>query len=160
MTQLEKKAFTWKDNKYYLLGKNEDGKQMFLQRATFDCDWYWGFGYVTTFTNNIVPEVSRDIDSHQHFDYLFGKNTNFKDGFNLVIKESPLTDKELWELCELMKIGYIAKEAMEMAYRGGAHYTSSVKIPIVKSTDVYNHYDKVIREVNDALEKLLSQSKE
>lgn len=159
-TQLEKKAFTWNGDKYYLLGKNEQGEQMFLQRATFDCDWYWGVGYVNTFTNNKNPEISRDISSHQHFSYLFGRNSNFKDGFNSIIKESPLTDKELWELCELMKIAYVAKEAMEMAYRGGANYTSSTVIESVKSPTVYNHYDAVIREVNEALDKLLSPSKE
>ena len=70
----------------YLLGKDSDGTMYWLEAARWDCKWYWGFGYVETYTNNNHTSRSRDISSHQHFDSLFfNKNkdghTAFKEFF-------------------------------------------------------------------------------
>ena len=35
----------------YLLGKDDQGIQYWLESPSWDCDWYWGFGYVETYTN-------------------------------------------------------------------------------------------------------------
>jgi hypothetical protein len=54
----------------YLLGKNRYGELVWLESPTWDCGWYWGFGYVETYTNNKRPDLARDISSHSHFDGL------------------------------------------------------------------------------------------
>lgn len=42
---LNKKVLNKFDNTYYLLGETYDGLDCYLQRGTFDCDWYWSGGY-------------------------------------------------------------------------------------------------------------------
>ncbi len=83
----------------YLLGTDSDGIKYFLESGSFDCEWYWGFGYVETYTNNRIPHLSRDIASHQHFDGLFFNNPrkNGYDAFKEFFAETPLTNDEIWK---------------------------------------------------------------
>ena len=47
-----KKAVTTKFGKQvYLLGKNEEDRNVSLVKASWDCGWYWGFGYVQSYNN-------------------------------------------------------------------------------------------------------------
>lgn len=117
---MEKKVVKAFGKNNYLLGKNKDGICYWLEEASWDCDWYWGFGYVRTYTNNEHPERSRDINSHQHFDKMFfNKNTMAKDEFDSFIVESPLESREIWKLIELMKTFYIMKDYSDVICRGG-----------------------------------------
>ena len=110
----------------YLLGETPDGEKHWLEEASWDCDWYWGGGYVETYTNNNNPGKSRDISSHQHFDSLFFRqNTDGHTAFTKYFSCHPFTDKEVWQICELMKSFYIAREYSDMLHRGGAHYTTN-----------------------------------
>ena len=59
-----------KFGKHYLLGINKDGDYVWLEKESWDCDWYWGFGYLHTYTNNANPERARDIDMHTHFNFF------------------------------------------------------------------------------------------
>jgi len=74
--------------KIYLLGEDADGIKHWLEEPSWDCDWYWGFGYIETYTNNNNPSNSRDIESHTHWDspnqinYPLEKTTFSKDEFN------------------------------------------------------------------------------
>ena len=63
---MEKEVITKFGRKYYLLGKDAEGTKYWLEEPSWDCNWYWGFGYVQTFDRS-----GNDIDSHQHFDILF-----------------------------------------------------------------------------------------
>ena len=62
------------NKKIYLLGADAEGTKYWLEAPSWDCGWYYGFGYVETYTNNNYPNRSRDINSHQHFDGLFLNN--------------------------------------------------------------------------------------
>ena len=106
MKKEKRKAF---GKNIYLLGKDKDGIKYWLEEANFDCGWYWGFGYVETYTNNNNPEKARDIKSHQHFDSLFLKENVF-DSFKNLFVETPLTNEEIWQILDYMKEFYIMKE--------------------------------------------------
>jgi len=69
---LPKKQTTAFGKKIYLLGEDADGIKHWLEEPSWDCNWYWGFGYIETYTNNANPSNSRDIESHTHWD---SKNT-------------------------------------------------------------------------------------
>lgn len=127
----------------YLLGKDNDDTTYWLEAAKWDCDWYWGGGYIETYTNNRHPEKARDIRSHQHFDGLFFNKyesayTLFKDFFS----ETPFTDSEIWKLLELMKAFYIAKEYSNMLYIGGANYTANLAKEEIQDTAEYERINK------------------
>lgn len=122
MKKEKRKAF---GKNIYLLGKDKDGIRYWLEEATFDCGWYWGFGYVETYTNNKNPELARDIKSHQHFDTLFLKENIF-DSFKKLFVETPLTNEEIWQILGYMKEFYTMKEYSELLHCGN-HITSKAK---------------------------------
>lgn len=129
-TQLRKKKTRAFGKDVYLLGKNEYGELLWLEAPSWDCSWYWGFGYVEIYTNQANPSQARDITSHSHFNSLVG----FKREDNTYVhhlNESPrmsatvLADKESWELCDLMKSFYTLKDAAEIYHTGNSHLTTT-----------------------------------
>ena len=131
----------------YLLGQDSDGVNYWLESPSWDCGWYWGFGYVETYTNNKNPSVARDIDSHQHFDGFVGFK---KDNGDYVhhLNESPrlaetvLSNSESWELSDLMKRFYTLREAAGIFNRGTVHLTSNTR-----RDSTNKEFEKYINEV-------------
>lgn len=120
----------------YLLGADADGINYWLEAPSWDCGWYWGFGYVETYTNNKNPSISKDINSHEHIESSFmGKSQKydstkgcFIDGEYIHnIYDSPrlssktFTKEEGWELSELFNQFYFLKEAAANFGRGKCH---------------------------------------
>lgn len=99
------------------------GRGINLRRPSFDCDWYWGFGYLG------------NRDCHYHLDSLETmdwqndamRNKNLFDqlkihfGDSLTIKD----DADLWSFCEIVTTIYTLKEAAELFNRGGSNYTTN-----------------------------------
>ena len=143
--------------KHYYLGSDAAGTKYYLQAAKFDCGWYWGGGYVETFTNNRNPEESRDISSHQHFDSLiFNRKNNGFDNFKNLFVNNPFTDEEIWTLCELLKSFYIMREYSDCIYRGGAHYTTNPAKDTIKNETEYKRINEiVIPEIWDHVYEIL-----
>ena len=52
---------------HYLLGIDSVGIKHYVEAPSWDCGWYWGFGYIESYTNNNSPGTSRDKQSHQHW---------------------------------------------------------------------------------------------
>lgn len=92
----------------YLLGKDEYGTNYWLEAPSFDCGWYWGFGYVETYTNNNSPSNSKDISSHSHIDSSF-KIDGVID-MNSFLTERTYSIKEGFELSSLFTEFYELKE--------------------------------------------------
>lgn len=157
---MKKKTFEWRGKKYYLLGEDADGDRFYLEEAHWDCGWYWGGGYVETFTNNRFPENSKDISSHMHFDGLFFKQPrkNGYDAFKEFFAETPFTDSEVWEILELMKSFYIARGYSDFLYLCGAHYTSNPCGVVIKNEEEYDRINKVvIPSLMEELYKILEE---
>jgi hypothetical protein len=57
----------------YLLGTDENGIRYWLEAASWDCGWYWGFGYIETYKNNQTPSKAQDFDSHEHANNFLSK---------------------------------------------------------------------------------------
>lgn len=153
---LNKKTVTVFGKKHYLLGVDSEGIRHWLEKPSWDYDWYWGFGYIHTFTNNSNPARSKDINCHYHFN-SFEEKHNMFDGFKETFVESVLTDEELWKLCELMKFSYIARDYSDALHIGGAHYTTN---PCKDIIICQNEYDRINKKVLPAtfkeVEKLLT----
>lgn len=129
----------------YLLGKDKDGIKYWLEQGTFDCGWYWGIGYIETYQQNWTPSKARDINSHQHFNGLFfNRNKNGYDAFKEFFTETTLTDKEIWQLVELMKTAYTMREYSDTLHRGGAHYTTNPCQDIIKNEEEYKRINEIV----------------
>ena len=136
-------------NKYYLLGtRKEDNKKVWLQEGSFDCDWYWGVGYIEVFNRNYT-----DISEHTHFDSLFLKRNIF-DSFKDYFKDTTLSDNEIWQLLELMQTIYTLREMSDTIHRRGSHITTADIEKHIFNENIYlNMYDKIN---NDTIPTLLN----
>jgi len=136
--------------KIFLLGRDEDGTNYWLEEAKWDCGWFWGFGYVETYTNNQNPNKSKDINSHQHIDslfmgqmqkYDFEEKCYINSEFVYNIFDAPLlcettfTENEGWQLSELFKSFYMLKESAAMFGRGGCNLTINPCSELIKNED-------------------------
>lgn len=142
---MNKEMFKWNNRIYYLLGKDKNGINYYLESFSFDCDWYWGGGYIETFTNNNFPSFSKDISSHQHFDSLFFQQK--EDGhtaFNKFFVDSPFSNEEKWQIMELFKSFYTARQYSDMLYLGGSHYTHNDCSEIIKNSNEYERINKIV----------------
>jgi len=137
---------------YYLIGKDTDGKRVWLEKPSWDCGWYWGFGYLQTMQGNREPSKARDLESHTHWDSrVAGSHKNAHDWFietfgepTTDIWDNPrktkgarycrFTDKQVWRLCELMATAYTLKESAEVLGRGKSHYTENPCTKVIKNT--------------------------
>jgi len=172
MKQIKKRIVN-KFGKHFLLGKNKEGDYLYLESPSWDCGWYWGFGYIHIFTNNKRPELSKDISSHFHWDsgivgthekYDFDKQCFIDDKkyvhhFNEweEIVESVLTDDESWKLAELMKTAYNLRTTAEVLGRGGSHITNNICQDIIKNEgEVKRINEKVLPAIFEEIEKILS----
>lgn len=124
----------------YLLGV-KNGEKIWLEAPRWACDWYWGFGYIETYTGK-SPSTSRDIMSHSHWKgSIVGRQEKYdheKKCFvlgdyvhhlneNKGVTKSVLTDKESWLLAEYMKTFYTLSETAELYTRGGSHLSGCEK---------------------------------
>jgi len=158
----------------YLLGINEYGEKMWLEAAKWDCEWYWGFGYIETYQlgngKTCEPERANDINSHTHWDSrIYGKQekynteksaflpTEFHHHFNdhKEFQATVLSDNESWQLADLMKTAYTLKATAELYHTGNSHLTSVSGLSL-KNKKAENNINKVLLpRVFDAIYKIL-----
>lgn len=143
----------------YLLGRDAEGTNYWLEEPTWDCDWYWGFGYIETYTNNANPKLAKDILSHQHFDSLFlsGKQNAFNE-FKDFFAETPLTDDEIYELVDYMKTFYTLQKAAEVFRHGYSWQTARAKLDALKDESIENKINKtMLPALFERIKKLLGK---
>lgn len=158
----------------YLLGQDSDGTNYWLEAPKWDCGWYWGFGYVETYTDNENPSKARDMESHQHIDSSFMGSQEYYDSEKQCsrkgeyvnnIYDSPrlpiktFTENEGWELSELFNQFYFLREAAENFGRGKCH-TANTKAPKWEKKDLAKEINEVhIPAVTKRILEILTPSK-
>ena len=115
------------------LGTNE-GEKIYLSPPSWDCGWYWGFGYLG------------NKNCHYHLDGLPKKeNTNLHDalikhfGTSLQIRPS-----HIWTFCELIQTFYTLKETAEVLGRGGCHYTTNPCKDLILNKDETDRINNIV----------------
>lgn len=139
---------TTKWTKKYFLGKNE-GDSIYLSAPSWDCSWYWGFGYIG------------NKNCHYHLNGLNRyENINFYDaikkhfGDTLVIKN----DSDLWVFCELVLTAYSLKETAEVLGRGGSHMTTNPLAELIKNeTEVKRINEVLLPAIFDSINDILAK---
>lgn len=144
MKNVKQKRYAFNKAIYYL-GKDKNGFNRWLEAPSWDCGWYWGFGYIETYTNNESPERSRDISEHTHFDYLFLKGNKCAfDMFKEFFISTPLTDDEIWTLCDYMMTFYALRKTAELYRQGYSWQTERAKIDSIKNEEQENTINKIL----------------
>jgi hypothetical protein len=131
--------------KQIFIGVNDDQK-IYLSAPSWDCNWYWGFGYLG----------NRNCHYHvdgltKHETYNFEKKcweyefTNLYDGFKKHFGNTLIVrDSKLWTLCELFKTAYTLKETAEVLGRGGSHYTTNPCSELITNKDEVTRINTVV----------------
>lgn len=140
--------------KYVKLGTSTkwDG-DVFIVRPTWDCGWYWGFGYLERWNAR-----KGDIDFHSHIDHEFGTNkdgrrVNWYEGMQELLDQGDVfdNDHQRWQFLEIVKTIYNLKMTAEVLGRGGSHHASN---PL--SDEIYNPIE--VRRINeDLIPKLIDE---
>lgn len=170
---LKKKVSEAFGKKIYLLGQDNEGAFVWLEAPKWECGWYWGFGYIERYTNNRNPSLSRDIQSHTHWDSeIIGKHEyydsekgcfrmssdyihTFNDNPNF--KATVLSEKENWTLAELMQSFYRLKETANILAKGSAHVTDNPCSEVIKNEAEAKRINEVVLPaIFSAIDKLLT----
>src|SRR5210317_1711148 len=126
-------------NSRIYLGKIEGTGPIYLSKHSWDCDWYWGFGYLGN--KDCHFHISSLIDHPGHYDPEWHQVTQH---FN----ETWLNQDQWWILRDLFIQAYALKEAAA-AFRHGGHQTQDADPWRIKS-------ERLAKELNDHLETLLN----
>jgi len=127
----------------FLLGENEEGQYLWLESPKWDCDWYWGFGYIEIYNRgrHINPENATDTISHSHFSGLVGEQEKYdiekrafvKGEYIRNVYDSPELEKTVfdietgWKLSELFRQFYLLREMSDFCHKEkpGCHIMDS-----------------------------------
>ena len=112
MKKKQLKAF---GREIYLIAKDTEGVLYWLEAPSFDCGWYWGFGYIESYTDNKRPDLSEDINTHQHFSSLSKGYNNICD--NPYFTDFTFTKEEGKIVTDLFTEFYKLREEADAAYR-------------------------------------------
>ena len=131
--------------KKVLIGK-VDNENIYLSAPSWDCGWYWGFGYLGN--KNCHYHVS-GLNAHE--------NINLYDAFKKHFGDSlTINDRELWTICELFKTFYALKETAEVLGRGGSHYTTNpIASLIINKKEVKRINEIIMPELFSEIYKIL-----
>lgn len=146
----------------FLIGQDSEGINYWLEEPKWDCGWYWGFGYIETYTNNKNPRIARDISSHQHFSgfvgqqekYDFDKKCFVKDDYihniydSKKLKKTTFSEKEGWQLSELFKQFYLLQDMAEFCHKKPV---VGCNITTVKEVDNNNSVGGWYDEINKVM---------
>ena len=109
------------------LGK-VDGKTIYLSPPSWDCDWYWGFGYLG---NEYCHYHVDGLTKREWYDYdkkcFQSENLNMFHGFKKHFDCGTFiitADADIWTFCELFESFYILRETAEVLgpWRGSLYY--------------------------------------
>lgn len=120
------------------LGKYE-GEDVWLARPSWDCGWYWGFGYVQ---NRYL---------HTHLNMMCNvenRVVNLWDGLQHHIKGGEIermhVQNKLLTFCEVVQTIYYLRETAEVLGRGGSHYTTNPCADLIKNPDEVKRINEVL----------------
>ena len=108
------------------LGKR-DGEQIYYYLPSWNCGWYWGFGYLG------------NENLHYHLD-KYSPLSDINDDMELV----PAIKKNLWKFWELVKTAYVLREAAEVLGRGGAHITNNPCQSVIKNKEEVTRINEIV----------------
>ena len=113
-------------DKVYLGNTTEYGK-LYLSKHSWDCGWYWGFGYIGN---------SR---LHMHIDSLIGAEYDIRSIFD---EGSPITQNQWWIIRDLFTQAYALKKAAEIYQHGGHQTTKPGMTDCIKNLEMAARINK------------------
>jgi len=130
------------ENKVYLEKVRDDfkgmtaGQRIWLTKHSWDCGWYWGFGYIG------------NANLHTHFDSEFLHTDCYTP--DKIFSKTKITEQDWWIIRDLMVQAYALKDAAGV-YKHGGHQTTKKGV-----TDIIKN-EELAKSINQDLEKILNK---
>lgn len=119
------------------------GERIYIEKHSWDCGWYWGFGYIGN--NNLHTHASVFIHELLWHD----KDAVFENSiFN--------GNDEFWIFKDLLKQAYALQECAEI-YQYGGHCITNPKTEIIKSAVRARQINRDLSKVLDSLWQFLKK---
>lgn len=103
------------------LGITEEHGKVYLTKHSWDCAWYWGFGYV------------RSRHCHFHFESFLTKCPREA---SVLFNEPTFSDRSWWIIRDLFIQAYALKEAAATYHYGGHQCTSKGITDIIQCKEM------------------------
>lgn len=123
-------------------GTPADGEWVYLDKHSWDCGWYWAFGYLG------------NRHCHFHFDsllYIKNGKGGVKYEASALFSETAITDREWWVIRDLFVQAYALKKAAAVYRRGGGQTSMRGVTDLVCSKDLEDRLNKDLEQVLDTL---------
>ena len=101
-------------NRVFFGQRKSDKERIYLDKPTFDCEWYWSFGYLG--------------NRNEHYHLISITENRNKHMYDCLKEDYLLNNKiyqNLWEFCELSQTIYTLKDSAELFHIGGSHITTN-----------------------------------
>ena len=145
-------------------GINKETEEIInLSAPSWDCDWYWGFGYLGN------RDLHYHLSGYQSKDHFFTlkddsyksiteqRNKNMYDCLNEDYNLNPKIKDNLWSFCELVATAHILTETAEILGRGGSHYTKNICAGVIMNKDEVKRINEIVLPaIFDAIYKIIS----
>lgn len=126
-------------NKLYLGRLRDDfqdlgGEAIYLSKHSWDCNWYWGMGYIG------------NKDLHTHFKSTFLKDRGTYD-IKDIFSSTKLTQNNWWNILEMFNSAYALREVADLYHRGGSHISNNLCREKLKDEELAARLNKDLKEV-------------
>lgn len=148
---MDKQVKKVNNKRCYLIGVDNYGDKHYLREASWNCDWYWGFGYIT--------DGKKDSKFFYHFENLIKEaDSEPVENFREKFPETPLSNDEIWKLYELMSSFYTIRKYSDLCKLGRSHYADNPAKDTLFDESEYDKINKIkLPKIFDEIYKLLSE---
>ena len=112
----------------------QNGERVYISKHSWDCGWYWGFGYIG------------NRNCHFHFESYLNSSVRLASD---IFENPTFSDKDWWVIRDLFVQAYALQKVAEI-YRYGGHQTTLAGI-----TDILR-CDEKAEQCNEDLEFVLN----
>lgn len=138
-----------------------NNEKIYLSKHSWDCGWYWGFGYLGN--KNLYFHIESLIESRYIKDSLISlnKEVNNNKFYNIetIFTKTWIDQADWWILRDLFIQAYALKHCAEV-YKYGGHQTTVLGITdIIKNESMQDTINKDLEKVLDTIWQYLLDKK-
>lgn len=140
-TQKAQAAYTAPKTSHYFGTVKKDKDRIALYAPTFECGWYWGFGYLGNKNCHYHLKNYKQIAGFSDY-----RSISMFDAFKMdyTLCDVLQNDTTLWTFCELTQTAYSLLAVAEIFSRGGSHQSKNPCQELLKNLDMYEHINFVL----------------
>jgi hypothetical protein len=125
--------------------KDLGGEKLYLYKHSWDCEWYWGMGYIG------------NKNLHTHFDITFLQGKTKYD-ITEVFSSTHLNQANWWTILEMFSSAYKLREVADLYHRGGSHITTNLCKAKLQDKELSDRINKDLELVLDTVWKYIQDS--